>query len=145
MRRAKIYDLPKHARLQAGARAVPPEQLNSLELLSLCAILILLAAALALMMSPRAHARKSGAAELANSSKKLPKSLAGNLHITQLTENEAILHALNRLAYGPRPGDVERIRKMGLEKWIDEQLSFTSGRDPALDAKLSKFKTLKMS
>ncbi|HEU5411388.1 MAG TPA: DUF1800 domain-containing protein, partial [Candidatus Acidoferrales bacterium] len=47
--------------------------------------------------------------------------------------------------YGPRPGDVERIRKMGLEKWIDEQLSFTSGRDPALDAKLSKFKTLKMS
>jgi len=30
------------------------------------------------------------------------------LPITELSPDEAILHALNRLAYGPRPGDVER-------------------------------------
>src|SRR5215470_17639222 len=30
------------------------------------------------------------------------------LPITELSADEAILHALNRLAYGPRPGDVER-------------------------------------
>ena len=33
------------------------------------------------------------------------------LPITELTADEAILHALNRLAYGPRPGDVERVRQ----------------------------------
>ena len=32
------------------------------------------------------------------------------------------VHALNRLGYGPRPGDVERVQKMGLDKWIDQQL-----------------------
>ena len=29
---------------------------------------------------------------------------------------------LNRLAFGPRPGDVEAVRRIGLEKWIDLQL-----------------------
>ena len=37
-----------------------------------------------------------------------------NLPITELNADEAIMHALNRLAYGPRPGDVERVRQMGL-------------------------------
>ncbi len=45
------------------------------------------------------------------------------LPITELNADEAILHAMNRLAYGPRPGDVERVRQMGLAKWIDQQLS----------------------
>src|SRR5258708_22277995 len=40
------------------------------------------------------------------------------LPITELSSDEAILHALNRLAYGPRPGDVERVRQMGLARWI---------------------------
>src|SRR5207248_10827777 len=31
------------------------------------------------------------------------------LPITELSQDEAILHALNRLAYAPRPGDVERV------------------------------------
>ena len=51
------------------------------------------------------------------------KLFPGKLPITELTEDEAILHALNRLGFGPRPGDVERVRAMGLEKWIDEQLN----------------------
>src|SRR6516225_6017508 len=45
------------------------------------------------------------------------------LPITELSAEEAIVHALNRLAYGPRPGEVERIRQMGLAKWIEEQLN----------------------
>jgi uncharacterized protein (DUF1800 family) len=69
----------------------------------------------------------------------------GNLPITELTEDQAILHALNRLAYGPRPGDVERIRKMGLEKWIDQQLHPESIDDSALDQRLEKYPTLKES
>ncbi len=68
-----------------------------------------------------------------------------NLPITELSEDEAIVHALNRLAYGPRPGDVERVKQMGLAKWIDEQLNPSSIDDKALDARLEDFPTLRMS
>jgi uncharacterized protein (DUF1800 family) len=69
----------------------------------------------------------------------------GHLPISELTEDQAILHALNRLAYGPRPGDVERIRQMGLEKWIDQQLHPESIDDSALDTRLRNYPTLDMS
>jgi uncharacterized protein (DUF1800 family) len=62
-----------------------------------------------------------------------------------LSENEAILQALNRLGFGPRPGDIERVKEMGLQKWIDRQLHPDSIDDSALDARLERFPTLKMS
>jgi uncharacterized protein (DUF1800 family) len=68
-----------------------------------------------------------------------------NLPITELSADEAIMHALNRLAYGPRPGDVERVRQMGLAKWIDQQLNPNSIDDKALDARLENYPTLKMT
>src|SRR5262249_9024135 len=61
------------------------------------------------------------------------------------SEDEAILHALNRLAYGPRPGDIERVRQMGLAKWIDQQLNPNSIDDRAVEARLDAYPTLKMS
>jgi uncharacterized protein (DUF1800 family) len=67
------------------------------------------------------------------------------LPITELSTDEAILHALNRLAYGPRPGDIERVRQMGLAKWIDQQLNPNSIDDKAVDARLNAYPTLKMS
>src|SRR5215468_12719575 len=67
------------------------------------------------------------------------------LPITELSADEAILHALNRLAYGPRPGDVERIKQLGLAKWIDQQLNPKSIDDSAVEARLSVYPTLKMS
>lgn len=122
------------------------DRLDSCGALLLSSVIALSAFLVFLALAPSANAGKSSFdAPEKSSGKSLPKSFVGKLPITQLTENEAILHALNRLAYGPRPGDVERIRKMGLEKWIDAQLSFSSGNDPALDAKLSEFKTLRMS
>jgi uncharacterized protein (DUF1800 family) len=76
----------------------------------------------------------------------LSKEFKGHLPITELTEDQAILHALNRLAYGPRTGDVERVREMGLEKWIDQQLNPETIDDSALDQRLDeKYATLKMS
>ena len=39
-----------------------------------------------------------------------------------LSPRDSALHALNRLAYGPRPGDVDRVAAMGTLKWIDQQL-----------------------
>src|SRR6266581_7357205 len=75
---------------------------------------------------------------------KLDPSLKG-LPITELSPDEAILHALNRLAYGPRPGDVERVRQMGLAKWIERQLNPNSIDDKGVEARLEDYPTLRMS
>ena len=37
------------------------------------------------------------------------------------TQSDA-LHVLNRLAFGPRPGDIDRVMKMGVDRYIDQQL-----------------------
>jgi uncharacterized protein (DUF1800 family) len=74
---------------------------------------------------------------------KLDPVLKG-LPITDLTPDEAILHALNRLAYGPRPGDIERIKQIGLAKWIDQQLDPNSINDSVVDARLEIYPTLKL-
>src|SRR5229473_1292773 len=78
---------------------------------------------------------------------KKPKQDAAlkGLPITELSADEAILHALNRLAYGPRPGDVERVRQMGLAKWVDQQLNPNSIDDRAVEARLENYPTLRMS
>jgi hypothetical protein len=41
---------------------------------------------------------------------------------TALTPRDSALHALNRLAYGPRPGEVDRVAALGVMHWIDQQL-----------------------
>jgi uncharacterized protein (DUF1800 family) len=92
------------------------------------------------------RATAGGAANPARSGKTaLDKKFKGKLPISELTEDEAILHALNRLAYGPRPGDIERVRQMGLAKWIDAQLDPRSIDDSALDQRLERYPTLGMS
>ena len=56
-----------------------------------------------------------------------------------------VLHVLNRLGFGARPGDIERVQKMGLAKYIDEQLAPERIPDAELDARLASFETLAMS
>jgi uncharacterized protein (DUF1800 family) len=60
-------------------------------------------------------------------------------------EDAVILHTLNRLGYGPRPGDVEKVRAMGLEKWIDQQLHPDRIPDPAVATRLSSLRTIRLS
>src|SRR2546426_313927 len=88
-------------------------------------------------------AAATSAAAKDKKSKQAP-SLKG-LPISELSPDEAILHALNRLAYGPRPGDVERVRQMGMAKWIEEQLNPGSIDDKALEARLQNYPTLRLS
>src|ERR1700735_5082477 len=40
----------------------------------------------------------------------------------KLGGDQEVLHALDRLTFGPRPGDVAAVKAMGLKKWIDIQL-----------------------
>jgi len=56
-----------------------------------------------------------------------------------------IIHALNRLGYGPRPGDVETVRSMGLSKWIDAQLHPDRIPDEDVTSRLASLKTVRMS
>jgi uncharacterized protein (DUF1800 family) len=69
----------------------------------------------------------------------------GKLPIADLTEDEAITHALDRLGYGPRPGDIERIQQMGLENWINQQLHPETINDQATEQRLADFPTVSMA
>src|SRR4051812_16968421 len=51
-------------------------------------------------------------------------------------DRPAIEHALSRLAYGPRPGDVEHVEQIGLSTWIDQQLHPDGIDDSALKPRL---------
>lgn len=56
--------------------------------------------------------------------------------------DEAITHALNRLTFGPRAGEVARVKAMGLQNWIDQQLNPSQIDDAALTARLARLETL---
>jgi uncharacterized protein (DUF1800 family) len=63
---------------------------------------------------------------------------------TSMDAQKRAVHALNRLTYGPRPGDVERVTQVGVDKWIDLQLHPDKIDDSALEARLAPFRTLRM-
>jgi uncharacterized protein (DUF1800 family) len=62
----------------------------------------------------------------------------------QMDAHKRAAHALNRLAFGPRPGDVERVTQMGVDRWIELQLHPDKIDDSALEARLDSFPTLRM-
>jgi len=68
-----------------------------------------------------------------------------NAVASQMDEQKRAVHLLNRLTFGARNGDVERVTALGLDKWIDEQLHPEKINDSALDARLSSLRTLRMS
>ncbi len=80
---------------------------------------------------------------------KKSKSKAANAEaaasVPQIEDDKRIVHSLNRFTFGIRPGDVERVRAMGLDKWFDEQLHPEKIDDGAVEARLAPFRTLKMS
>jgi uncharacterized protein (DUF1800 family) len=64
---------------------------------------------------------------------------------TKLTERQRALHVLNRLAFGPRTGDVDRVLSAGVDRWVDQQLHPEAIPDRAVDARLREYGTLQMS
>jgi hypothetical protein len=55
-----------------------------------------------------------------------------------------IIHTLSRLTYGPRPGDIERVRTMGVSAWIERQLRPRTIDDSATEQALAELTTLRM-
>lgn len=52
-----------------------------------------------------------------------------------LTEEQKILHVLNRLGFGARPGDVEKVKAIGIQKYIDQQLNAASINDSVAESR----------
>ena len=60
--------------------------------------------------------------------------------------NPKVLHVINRISFGASPGDIEKVEKMGVEKYIQEQLSpeFIA-ESQSLKNQLQQFKTLSLT
>jgi uncharacterized protein (DUF1800 family) len=63
---------------------------------------------------------------------------------SSIDDSKRVLHALNRLTFGPRPGEIERVKELGLEKWIEQQLHPQKIDDAPLEARLEPLRTLRM-
>ena len=57
----------------------------------------------------------------------------------------AIVHVLNRIGFGPRPADIERVRRIGIDAYIDEQLHPERIADDGIKARLDGMATLTLS
>ncbi len=62
-----------------------------------------------------------------------------------LTSQRAITHVLNRVAFGPRPGDVERVRAIGIPRYVDQQLHPERLADAEIGNVLASLTTIGMS
>jgi uncharacterized protein (DUF1800 family) len=60
-------------------------------------------------------------------------------------EQKRAIHALNRLTFGPRPGDMQQVMAMGVDRWIDLQLHPDKISDSTLEARLASLRVLHMS
>jgi len=117
------------------------ESLHGLTAILLCSSLCLLSSPVPKCEGPGAPAQQA-----ANSNQ--PPAKAGsrsNYASGQLRGDERILHALNRFTFGPRPGDLEAVRKMGLENWFDQQLRPAAIDETDLNARLAQFPAMQWS
>ena len=85
-----------------------------------------------------AYAQKSGA-------KAPAKTVIARSDVRELPADQQIIQALNRLTFGPRPGDVAKVRAIGLDKWIDQQLYPDKINDDAMNAFVSRYSALQQN
>jgi uncharacterized protein (DUF1800 family) len=62
----------------------------------------------------------------------------------QIKGGGRVLHALDRLTFGPRPGDVAAVAAMGLTTWFDNQLNPSKIDDSALNGRLAQFPAMQL-
>ncbi len=102
------------------------------------------AIALICALAAPAESQTPATQQVAQAKKKSPVTSATD-HEAPLSERQRTLHALNRLTFGPRPGDVEAVMRQGLDEWIEDQLHPESIDDSALEAKLAPYATTRMN
>jgi len=68
------------------------------------------------------------------------------LKVGNMLQEKRALHALNRLGFGPRPGDLERVNQIGVERYLREQLDPQSiPVPPDLTRRVAALETLRMT
>src|SRR3954451_10352736 len=60
-------------------------------------------------------------------------------------DDQTIVHVLNRIGFGPRPGDLEKVRALGVDAYIEQQLHPERIADAAMNERLADLPTLRMS
>ncbi len=70
---------------------------------------------------------------------------ASTVAAREQTADQQVAHTLNRLAFGPRPGDVEAVRELGVDRWIAVQLEPQRIADPVADSVVARYGTLTKS
>jgi uncharacterized protein (DUF1800 family) len=65
--------------------------------------------------------------------------------LKQVQGDQRILHALDRLTFGPRPGELEQVKTIGLDAWITQQLHPATIDDYALEERLAQFPAMRLS
>ncbi len=71
----------------------------------------------------------------------IPALCGAQVQTTLLPEQQA-QHVLNRLAFGPRPGDIAKVRSMGADKWIEQQLQPEKIDDAEMATRLKLYRAL---
>jgi uncharacterized protein (DUF1800 family) len=74
-----------------------------------------------------------------------PPAVAAKGRTTRLTEDQKILHLLNRITFGPRPGDIARVKQLGIDRFIEEQLHSETIDDSELAKRLEVLPTQRMA
>ena len=65
---------------------------------------------------------------------------------TEIPAEQRPVHVLNRLAFGPAPGDLETVKRIGVEHWIAQQLTPESlPEPPVLEEQIASLETLRMT
>jgi Protein of unknown function (DUF1800) len=72
----------------------------------------------------------------------LPQALRS---ATAIDQQDPVAHILNRVTFGPRPGQVDMVKKVGLQAYLDQQLSPQSINDDASEERLGNYITLDMT
>jgi uncharacterized protein (DUF1800 family) len=72
-------------------------------------------------------------------------TIPAEAHLAPLTRQQKTLHTLNRLTFGPHPGDEAMVAKMGLEAWFQRQLHPETIDDAAFQEQLAKFPAMQLT
>ena len=87
-----------------------------------------------------------GSTKLASTEHLIPAPAApAKGRVARLTEDQRILHLLNRIAFGPRPGDIGRIKQAGVDRFIEEQLHPETIDDSDLETRLEVLPTQRLA
>lgn len=83
-----------------------------------------------------------GVAPIGLSAQKLSHAVTTRSDVRELPADQQIIQALNRLTFGARPGEAQKVRAIGLDNWIDQQLHPEKINDDAMNAFVSRYSAL---